>query len=328
MRCDRRMRTLLGFSLVEQLLAPDGRIDDMDVFQPLLFSLQVALADAWRSFGVKPDVVVGQSVGEFAAAHIAGALDFEDASLPGRPARHLLQRLAVGRGDGLAVMTSAEATGRTSPTVSTVAGHNGPNSTLVTGTPQEIDDLAVRLTEEGVTNHRVRMGHAPHSPLIDHVLAPLKAELAGIRPRTTRVPMISTVTGELVDGSELGPDYWADNLRREIQVVDALTTLRDHDIDAVIELSPHPLLLKSVGEILTAATLPSLRRGADEASTLLGIARRAVRRRAHRHSRPLPRGRPGTPCRPGPRGRRRGRRADIPRARHRAYGDRAHRHLP
>src|SRR5690606_9494788 len=76
MRSDRRMRKLLGFSLVDQLLAADGRIDDMDVFQPLLFSIQVALTDAWRSLGVEPDVVVGQSVGEFAASHIAGALDF------------------------------------------------------------------------------------------------------------------------------------------------------------------------------------------------------------------------------------------------------------
>ncbi|MEU9098371.1 acyltransferase domain-containing protein [Streptomyces sp. NPDC048361] len=270
MRSDRRMRELLGFSLVEQLLAPDGRIDDMDVFQPLLFSLQVALADAWRSLGVEPDVVVGQSVGEFAAAHVAGALDFEDASRLAAHHGRLLQQLAVGRGDGLAVMTGAGVTKRYLTDGLTLSGYNGLNSTLVTGAPHEIDDLSGRLTEDGITNHRVRMGHAPHSPLIDHVLAPLKAELAGITPRTTRIPMISTVTGALVDGAELGPEYWAANLRQEIQVVGALTALRDHDIDAVVELSPHPLLLKSASEILTAATLPSLRRGADEASTLLG----------------------------------------------------------
>ncbi|GHF73622.1 hypothetical protein GCM10018790_59340 [Kitasatospora xanthocidica] len=270
LRSDRRMRELLGFSPVDQLLSPDGRLDDMDVFQPLLFSLQVALADAWRSLGVEPDVVVGQSVGEFAAAHIAGALDFADASRLAAHHGRLLQQLAVGRGEGIVVMTPAAGVEPHLTGGLTVSGHNGLNSTLVTGTPQEIDDLVHRLTEAGVTSHRVRMGHAPHSPLVDHVLAPLKLELDGIAPRTTRVPMISTVTGALVDGAELGPDYWADNLRREIRVVDALTTLRDHDVDAVIELSPHPLLLKSASEILTAATLPSLRRGADEAATLLG----------------------------------------------------------
>ncbi|GHJ35502.1 type I polyketide synthase [Streptomyces sp. TS71-3] len=269
MRSDRRMRELLGFSLVDQMLASDGRIDDMDVFQPLLFSLQVALADAWRSLGVEPDVVVGQSVGEFAASHIAGALDFDDASLLAAGHGRLLQQLAVGRGDGIVVTTGADAvepylTGRL-----TVSGRNGPNSTLVTGTPEEIDGLVQRLTAEGITSHRVRMGHAPHSPLVDHVLAPLRAELAGIGPRTTRIPMISTVTGALVDGAELGPDYWADNLRREIRMADALTALGDHDIDAVVELSPHPVLLRSVAEILTAATLPSIRRGTDEARTLL-----------------------------------------------------------
>ncbi|MFE3167768.1 acyltransferase domain-containing protein [Streptomyces sp. NPDC059224] len=270
MRSDQRMRELLGFSLVEQLLAPDGRIDDMDVFQPLLFSLQVALADAWRSLGVEPDVVVGQSVGEFAASHIAGALDFEDASRLAAHHGRLLQQLAVGHGDGMVVMTGADAVTPYLAGRLTLSGRNGLHSTLVTGTPQEIEELTRQLTDEGITNHRVRMGHAPHSPLVDHVLAPLRAELAGLRPRTTRVPMISTVTGELVDGAELGPDYWADNLRQEIRVVDALTTLDHHDIDVVIEISPHPVLLKSVSEILTATTLPSMRRGADEASTLLG----------------------------------------------------------
>ncbi|MEU3563467.1 acyltransferase domain-containing protein [Kitasatospora sp. NPDC006786] len=270
MKSDKRMRELLGFSLVEQLLAPDGRLDDMDVFQPLLFSLQVALAETWRSLGVEPDVVVGQSVGEFAASHIAGALDFDDASRLAAHHGRLLQLLAVGRGEGIVVMTPADEVRPHLTGGLTLSGYNGLSSTLVTGTPQEIDDLVERLTAAGVTNHRVRMGHAPHSALVDHVLAPLKVELDGIRPRSTRIPMISTVTGELVDGAELGPDYWADNLRREIRVVDALTKLRDHDVDAVIEISPHPLLLKSASEILPATTLPSLRRGADEASTLLG----------------------------------------------------------
>ncbi|MEU4794760.1 acyltransferase domain-containing protein [Streptomyces sp. NPDC023327] len=270
MRSDQRMRELLGFSLVEQLLAPDGRIDDMDVFQPLLFSIQVALADVWRSLGVEPDVVVGQSVGEFAASHIAGALDFDDASLLAAHHGRLLQQLAVGRGEGIVVTTGADAVEPYLTGKLAIAGRNGLNSTLVTGTPEEIDGLVQRLTDEGLTTHRVRMGHAPHSSLVDHVLAPLKVELEGIAPRTTRVPMISTVTGEAVDGAELGPEYWAANLRQEIRVVDALRNLRGHDIDAVIELSPHPVLLKSVAEILPVTTLPSLRRGADEAATLLG----------------------------------------------------------
>ncbi|MFH9733942.1 acyltransferase domain-containing protein [Streptomyces sp. NPDC017260] len=270
MRSDKRMRELLGFSIVDQLLDPEGRIDDMDVFQPLLFSIQVALAEAWRSLGVEPDVVLGQSVGEFAASHIAGALDFDDASRLAAHHGRLLQQLAVGRGEGIVVMTAADEVKQYLSGQLTVSGYNGLGSTLVTGTPQEIDDLVQRLTDVGVTNHRVRMGHAPHSPLVEHVLAPLKFELDGITPRTARIPMISTVTGELVDGTELGPDYWAKNLRQEIRVVDALTNLRDHDIDVVIELSPHPVLLKSVSEILPATTLPSLRRGADEASTLLG----------------------------------------------------------
>jgi acyl transferase domain-containing protein/acyl carrier protein len=271
MRADRRMRELLGFSLVDQMLSVAGRLDDMDVFQPLLFSLQVALADTWRSLGVEPDVVVGQSVGEFAASHIAGVLDFDDASLLAATHGRLLQQLAVGRGDGVVVAADADTIRQQYLTGTlTISGHNGLKSTLVTGTPQEIDEFVERLIEEAVTCHRVRMGHAPHSPLVDHVLAPLVTEIAGIRPRDTKIPMISTVTGELVIGPELGPDYWADNLRQEVQLVDALFTLAEHDIDAVIELSPHPVLLKPVSEILPVTTLPSLRRATDDARTLLG----------------------------------------------------------
>ncbi|HEV2635642.1 MAG TPA: acyltransferase domain-containing protein [Actinocrinis sp.] len=270
MRTDKRMRELLGFSLVDQLLSSDGRLDDMDVFQPLLFSMQVALAAAWRSLGVEPDVVVGQSVGEFAAAHIAGVLDFDDASRLAACHGRLLQQLAVGRGDGIVVTTDADTVRPHLTGQLTVSGYNGPNSTLVTGTPPEIDALVDHLTTQGLTCHRVRMGHAPHSALVDHVLPPLIAELADIEPRTARIPMISTVTGELVDGTEMGPQYWADNLRQECLLLQAATALNDHDIDAVVELSPHPVLLKSVAEVVTATTLPSLRRGNDDAVTLLG----------------------------------------------------------
>ncbi|GAU65736.1 polyketide synthase Pks13 [Streptomyces sp. NBRC 110611] len=277
MRCDARMRELLGLSVADRLLAAEEHagLDDMAVAQPLLFSIQVALADAWRSLGVVPDLVLGQSIGEFAAAHLAGALDFDDASLLAARHARLVQRLAVGRGDTAVVAAGADlvrpllaaADGRL-----TLAGRNGPASTLVSGDSPALDELAERLGADGIACHRVRMGYPAHSPLTEPVLAPLRAALGGITPSAPRTPLISTVTAEEITDDSLGPDYWVRNVRGESRLMDAVRTMAARGIDAVIELSPHPVLLKPVRETLEGrpvACLPSLQRGTDDAWSLL-----------------------------------------------------------
>ncbi|WP_370423582.1 acyltransferase domain-containing protein [Streptomyces sp. QH1-20] len=277
MRADERIRELAGFSVVDQLLA-DGehsRLDDMEVVQPLLFALQIALADAWRSLGVEPDLVLGQSIGEFAAAHIAGALDFEDATLLAVHHARLVQRHAVGLGDTMVVMAGAD---RLAPYLAaaeglTLAGHNSPTSVLVSGGTTALQALAERLAADGVSCHRVRMGYASHSPLVDPVLAPLRAALEGIEPVEPRIPVVSTVTGKQVAGGDLlGPDYWVENVRGRSELTGAVEAMAEHGVDAVIELGPHPVLLKPVRETLAGhpvSCLPSLQRGTDDGWSLL-----------------------------------------------------------
>ncbi|MFE3220835.1 acyltransferase domain-containing protein [Streptomyces antimycoticus] len=277
LRVDVRLRDLLGFSMVDQLLADEehARLDDMEVVQPLLFAIQIALADAWRSLGVEPDLVLGQSVGEFAAAHIAGALDFDDATLLVAHHARLVQQLAVGRGDSLVADADADTVKDLLATFDgdvTVSGYNSPVSTSVSGESAVLQELAERFAETGVVSHRVRMGYAAHSPLVDPVLAPLRAGLEGITPRRSRIPLISTVTGEAIAGDTLGPDYWTQNVRRPNRLMSAVQTLAEHDVDVIIELSPHPVLLKPVRESLAKSPiscLPSLQRGTDEAWSLL-----------------------------------------------------------
>ncbi|MFE2724100.1 acyltransferase domain-containing protein [Kitasatospora sp. NPDC059327] len=277
MRTDERIGDLARFSVVDQLLAsPErSRLDDMEVVQPLLFCIQTALAETWRSLGVEPDLVLGQSIGEFAAAHIAGALDFDDAALLTVHHARLVQQLAVGRGDAMVVEADE---GRLAAHLAaagdrlTVAGHNGPASVLLSGGTAELEALAERLAAEGIPSHRVRMGYAAHSRLVDPVLAPLRAALEGINPTGTRIPMISTVTGEEVDGRDLGPDYWVANVRQQSRLTSALRTLERRGVDAVVELSPHPVLLKPVRETFAdgpVRCLPSLRRGTDDDWSLL-----------------------------------------------------------
>jgi acyl transferase domain-containing protein len=277
LRSDARIRELAGFSVVDELLADAAhtRLDDMEIVQPLLFSLQIGLADAWRSLGVEPDVVLGQSIGEFAAAHVAGALHFDDATLLAVHHARLVQRLAVGRGDTMVVAADEE---RVAPHLAavggdlTVAGHNGPTSLLVSGGSAELQALTELLTAEGVTCHRVRMGYASHSPQVEPVLEPLRAALEGIRPVRPRVPLISTVTGELIGPDDLlGPEYWTRNVRSGTKLMRAVCTLAEQGVDAVVELSPHPVLLKPVRETLDereVRCLPSLQRGVDDGRSM------------------------------------------------------------
>ncbi|MFI2187674.1 acyltransferase domain-containing protein [Streptomyces sioyaensis] len=277
MRADERIRELAGFSVIDQLLAaPEhSRFDDMEVVQPLLFCIQTALAETWGSLGVTPDLVLGQSIGEFAAAHIAGALAFEDALLLAVHHARLVQQIAVGRGDTIVVEADE---GRLAPHLAAadgrlaVAGYNSPGSLLVSGETRELDALAESLTADGITSHRVRMGYPAHSPMVDPVLAPLRAAVDGISPREARIPVISTVTGDEVAGVDLGPDYWVENVRAQSRLTDALRTMGERGIDTVIELSPHPVLLKPVRETLAGHAvrcLPSLQRGTDDSWCLL-----------------------------------------------------------
>ncbi|MCH0569853.1 acyltransferase domain-containing protein [Streptomyces sp. MUM 136J] len=274
---DDRLRALLGYSVVDQLLADEehARLDDMEVVQPLLFAVQIALADAWRSLGVTPGLVLGQSVGEFAAAHIAGALDLDDATLLVAHHARLVQQLAVGRGDTMVVGADAGTVRSLLAAFDggvTVSGCNSPLSTSVSGESATLRKLAERLAEQGVVCHPVRMGYAAHSPLVDPVLAPLRAALEGISPRAARIPLVSTVTGQLIDGEALGPDYWSDSVRCESRLMSAVQGLPEHDVDVVVELSPHPVLQKPVRESLAESPLhclPSLQRGVDEAWSLL-----------------------------------------------------------
>ena len=277
-RCDAIVRRLGDWSLLDELTADESesRMDVTAISQPCIFAIQVALAELWASWGVRPSAVMGHSVGEVAAAYLAGVFDLADA------VRVIYQRgrcmeLAPGRGRMLAAGVSPEvAEELLAPYGDRVAlaAVNSPGSVTLSGEGRPLEEIAGRLESRGVFCRFLRVRYAFHSAQMDPIRDGLLAALEGIRPRPAELPLVSAVTGRPVDGLELGPEYWWDNVRRTVRFADGVDRLIDLGCDTAVELSPHPALTASVIECYQhrgqgVAVLPSLRRHEDERATML-----------------------------------------------------------
>ena len=276
--CDEHFRRLAGWSLREELAADESasRLGQADVAQPAMFALQVGLAALWRSWGVEPDAVVGHSLGEVAAAHLAGALSLEDAALVAFQRGRLMRRVAglgktaaVGLPAGEALRLLAGFDGRL-----WIAAVNGPAATTVSGTPEAVDEFLATLRDREVFARVLPVDCAFHSPQMDPIRGELVESLAGLRPRAAATPLISTVTGLAADGRDLGAAYWGRNLREPVLFADAAGVLVAQGCDAFVEIGPHPALGGPIADALRAAgragaVLGSLRRGDDGREAML-----------------------------------------------------------
>ena len=271
---DRRFRDALGWSVLEELAAegPRSRLDQTLYAQPAVFALQLAVAALWRSWGVVPGTVVGHSLGEVAAAHVAGALSLGDAVRVVSQRARLMQTL-VGRGKTAAVaLPAAEARKLVAadPERLALAAVNGPSSVVISGETGAVLSAVRTLRGRGVFASVLAGDCAFHGPQTDAVLDEFRRSLRGIAPRPSEVPIVSTVTGEPVDGATLGPDYWARNLREPVRFDRATDRLAGEGFDAFVEVGPHPAVADALRETLAgsgsasgppAEVVASLRRG-------------------------------------------------------------------
>ena len=276
--CDAAASAFVDWSVEAELLAgeEDGNLHRIDVVQPVLWAVEVSLAALWRSWGVEPDAVVGHSMGEVAAAHVAGVLTLEDAArIICR--RSLLLRRTSGQGAMLAVELtmdqSRKAIAGHEDTVS-IAVSNSPRSTVLSGDRDVLAEIAEQLADEEVFSRWVKVDVASHSPQMDPLRADLLAAIEGVAPRTGTVPLQSTVRGAVVDGAEMTAAYWVDNLREPVLFADRVTALIEEGVSAFVEMSPHPILLPAVEQVAAergadTAALPSLRRNEGERDALL-----------------------------------------------------------
>ncbi|MFF4097182.1 acyltransferase domain-containing protein [Streptomyces sp. NPDC001834] len=274
-RCDAAVREACGARILPLLLdgADDDAFTNVATAQPLLFAMQVALARTLEHYGVAPHAVVGHSMGEAAAAHIAGALSLHDAAaIIGRRSR--LMNDLTGTGAMLATeltLHEAEAVCAGTPSIS-VAVSNSARSTVLSGACADIGRTARELTGRGVFNRPVRVQVASHSPQMDPILPALVEALAGISPTSSALPVYSTVLGRVADGAEMDAGYWARNLRDPVLFADAVGLLLDDGFSCFVEISPHAVLSPAVEETGAGRdplVVPALRKEQPEWPTLL-----------------------------------------------------------
>ncbi|MET8759935.1 SDR family NAD(P)-dependent oxidoreductase [Lentzea sp. NPDC004782] len=264
-----------GLSMRDELRRGEAtsRLTSTVYAQVANFVVQAGLTALWREWGISPAMIVGHSVGEVAAAHAAGVYSLEDALTISYHRARLQARLA-GHGAMIAVdVPAAEVVPLLAEGVS-VAAVNSACATTLAGDAEAIEITARRLTEAGASVKHLQVEVAYHSPQMEEIHEPLVSALTTIQPRTARIPLFSTVTGDQVDGTELDADYWWRNVRQPVLFADALRRLLTRSPGAVLEIGPHPVLASAIDEALSSRTdtvvrLASLRREVPQRQHLL-----------------------------------------------------------
>jgi acyl transferase domain-containing protein/acyl carrier protein/NADP-dependent 3-hydroxy acid dehydrogenase YdfG len=278
--CDEAIRAETGWSVIDVLRHGDPRLfAELDVIQPMLWAMEIALAQLWRSWGVEPDAVIGHSMGESAAAYIAGALSLADAAAVICRRSRLAKRLR-GRGAMAWVELAAAEAERAIAGYEhhvAVAASNSPRSTLLSGDPAAITAILAALEAREISGHPINVDFASHGPQMDTLRKDMLAELDGIKPLAGTIPLHSTVLSRVIDGSEMDAEYWVRNIREPVDFVGTVRGQLDAGPTVFVEVSPHPLLTVGIRETADergqeVVVVGSLRREAAERRRLLRAA--------------------------------------------------------
>lgn len=282
-QCDELLRHPegLGVSIRDILFSPgDPRLGSALHAQLALFSFEMALTELWRSFGVTPDLVVGHSLGEYAAACAAGVFELEDGL-----------RLLVARGKLVESLASAGAMATAFASEETLTPHlagfagevdlaaiNGPELVVLSGAKSALSELLKRLRNAELRVLELPIAQAFHSPLVEPVLDQFRAAAARVRFARPHTTLISNFDGQPAGDAITSPDYWCRHLRGAVRFYDCLRWLHRDKLEVFVEIGPEPILLafdqslpEGVGanEETRVSWLPSIRRGLDEDRQLL-----------------------------------------------------------
>jgi len=279
--CDALLSSRVGWSLLDELTSPEptSRLAETEVAQPAIFAIQVALAELLKSWGITPDAVIGHSVGEIAAAHVAGILSLEEAIRIVAHRGRIMQR-ATGLGKMVSVaLTEEEARkaieGREARL--SIAAINDPGSVVLSGEESALDAVVAALSARGVPCRPLKVNYAFHSPQMERLRHELVETLGSVGARRASLAMYSTVTAECVEGEELRIDYWGKNVRQPVRLAGAVEAALRDGYRFFLEIGPHPVLVGNVQQCLARRGVEgsvafSLRRQQDERRSLLATA--------------------------------------------------------
>ncbi|MEB3959087.1 SDR family NAD(P)-dependent oxidoreductase, partial [Streptomyces kunmingensis] len=252
--CEAAMAGLVDWSVTDVLRGVDGApsLERVDVVQPASFVVMVSLAALWRSYGIEPAAVLGHSQGEIAAAYVAGVLSLEDALRVVCLRSKAIAELASGAGTmasvGAGVARVEEILAPWGERVS-VAAVNGPSQVVISGEVDAVEEVVAGCQELGLRARRIAVDYASHSASMEVLESDLAQALEGITPRSGEIPLLSTVTGEFVDGTVMDGGYWFTNLRSQVRFAEAVEKLAADGNNVFVEVSSHPVLSAAVQDL-------------------------------------------------------------------------------
>ncbi len=277
-QCDELLRPNLSQSLLSILYPESGQsslLDNTAYAQPALFALEYALFRLWQSWGIEPDAVMGHSVGEYVAACIAGVFSLED-GLRLIAERGRLMGSLPREGTMAAVFAEEalvlEAIAPYQNAIS-IAAVNGLTQTVISGTRQAVEAVLKRLEDDYITTHPLNVSHAFHSHLMEPILNSFKETASSVQFFAPTLPLISNVTGQMVQPQEiLDASYWRNHIRQPVRFYQGMQTLADAGYELFLEIGPTDTMISMGKRCLPKGTgtwLASLKKDEDEWRSLL-----------------------------------------------------------